>query len=195
MVDVSHLSDDAFEDVMRVSEAPVIASHSSCRHFTPGWERNMSDAMIQTLAAKGGVIQINFGSMFLSGKIKHARDEYGHALDEHLAELKLDPDSARGKAEADAYGADHPTPRGDVKLVADHIDHVVKLVGVEHVGLGSDFDGVGDALPEGLRDVSGYPNLLGELQARGYDREALEKIASGNVLRVWAAVEQYAAEH
>lgn len=195
MVDVSHLSDDAFEDVMRVSKAPVIASHSSCRHFTPGWERNMSDAMIETLAAKGGVIQINFGSTFLSGEIKDDREKYEAALDEHLAQKKLDPDSDAGKAAAKAYSEEHPAPRASVKTVADHIDHVVKLVGIDHVGLGSDFDGVGDSLPDGLRDVSGYPNLIGELRDRGYDREALEKIASGNVLRVWAAVEQYAAEH
>lgn len=193
MVDVSHLSDDAFEDVMRVSKVPVIASHSSCRHFTPGWERNMSDAMIETLADKGGVIQINFGSTFLSGEIKDDREKYDAALDEHLASQKLDPESDEGKAAAQAYAKEHPAPRAGVKTVADHIDHVVKLVGVDHVGLGSDFDGVGDSLPDGLRDVSGYPNLIGELRDRGYDREALEKIASDNVLRVWAAVEQYAA--
>ena len=195
MVDVSHLSDDAFEDVMRVSKAPVIASHSSCRHFTPGWERNMSDAMIEALADKGGVIQINFGSTFLSGEVKDDRDKYDAALDEHLAHQKLDPDSDAGKAAVQAYAKEHPAPRASVKTVADHIDHVVKLVGIDHVGLGSDFDGVGDSLPDGLRDVSGYPNLIGELRDRGYDREALEKIASGNVLRVWSAVEQYAAEH
>ena len=115
------------------------------------------------------------------------------ALDEHLAHQKLDKDSDAGKAAAEAYAEEHPAPRASVKTVADHIDHVVELVGVKHVGLGSDFDGVGDSLPDGLRDVSGYPNLIGELRDRGYDREALEKIASGNVLRVWTAVEDYAA--
>lgn len=154
MIDISHLSDDAAEQAMELSSAPVIASHSSCRHFTPGWQRNMPDALIRKLAAKGGVIQINFGSMFISGK--------------------------RGPSQT------------TVEQVADHIDHVVALVGIEHVGLGSDFDGVGDSLPEGLEDVSKYPNLLRVLLERGYTEEQLEKIASGNVLRVWQAVLDHA---
>ena len=160
MVDVSHISDAAFWQVIELTKAPVIASHSSCRYFTPGWERNMSDEMIQALAKKGGVIQINFGSQFLDGSIQKQKVR--------------------------------PKRRATVEQVADHIDHVVKLVGIDHVGLGSDFDGVGDSLPSGLKDVSEYPNLIKVLLDRGYSEESIEKICSGNVFRVWEAVEAYA---
>jgi membrane dipeptidase len=195
IIDVSHLSDEAFDDVLRLSKVPVIASHSSCRHFTPGWERNMSDDMIRRLGAAGGVIQINFGSSFLSGEIEKARDAHVKARDAHVKALKL-PRGSEAEAEAIAeYEREHPAPRATVEHVADHIEHVIALVGVDHVGFGSDFDGVGDSLPEGLRDVSQYPNLLRVLLERGHDREAIEKIAGGNVLRVWQAVEDHAAAH
>ena len=166
MIDVSHVSDTAFWDVMELSAVPVIASHSSCRHFTPGWERNMSDEMIVALAEHGGVIQINFGSAFL-------HPEY-RAIEK---------------------AREYPFPRVDVGSVVDHIDHVVEIAGVDFVGLGSDFDGVGDTLPDGLEDVSMYPNLIAELLARGYSEADIEKICSGNVLRVWQAVEEYGAAH
>jgi len=195
MVDVSHISDDAFWDVMKVTKVPVIASHSSCRHFTPGWERNMSDEMIVALAKQGGVIQINFGSGFLDGEVRAGRTKHEEELKAHLLAAKLDPESEAGKAEAAAWEAEHPAPRATVAKVADHVMHVIALVGVDHVGLGSDFDGVGDSLPEGLRSVADYPNLFAELLRRGLSEEDLEKIASGNVLRVWSAVEDYAAAH
>ena len=194
MVDVSHISDEAFDDVMRTSQVPVIASHSSCRHFTPGWERNMSDAMIKRLAAAGGVIQVNFGSDFLDGAVSEARTRHAAALSEHLKANKLDPESDAGKERAALYQQDNPAPRATVETVADHIDHVVALVGVDHVGLGSDFDGVGDSLPEGLQDASGIPNLFAVLLDRGYSPADIEKVASGNVLRVWQAVEDHAAQ-
>jgi membrane dipeptidase len=193
MIDVSHVSDEAFDDVVRLSAVPVIASHSSCRHFTPGWERNMSDDMIERLAAAGGVIQINFGSGFLSQAIRDGREAHEQARDAHVKALGLELESAEGKAAAAAYDGEHPAPRATVELVADHIEHVIALAGVDHVGLGSDFDGVGDSLPEGLRDVSQYPNLLRVLLERGHDRTALAKIAGENVLRVWQAVEDHAA--
>jgi membrane dipeptidase len=193
MIDVSHLSDEAVDDVLRLSVVPVIASHSSCRHFTPGWERNMSDDLIRRLAAGGGVIQINFGSSFLSGEIERQRDAHTKAREAHVKALELRRDSeAEAEARA-AYEREHPAPRATVDHVADHVEHVIALVGVDHVGFGSDFDGVGDSLPEGLRDVSQYPNLLRVLEGRGHDRGALEKIAGGNVLRVWQAVEDHAA--
>ncbi|MCA9654155.1 MAG: membrane dipeptidase [Myxococcales bacterium] len=192
MVDVSHLSDEAFDDVLRVSQAPVIASHSSCRHFTPGWERNMSDEMIRRLAAAGGVIQINFGSDFLSGELRAERKAWRAELDAHLKAQGVAEDTPEGEAAAAAWSADHPAPRATVETVADHIEHVISLVGVDHVGLGSDFDGVGDSLPQGLEDVSRYPNLLRVLLERGHGRDELEGIAGGNVLRVWQAVEDHA---
>lgn len=193
MIDVSHVSDEAFDDVLRLSAVPVIASHSSCRHFTPGWERNMSDEMIQRLAAAGGVIQVNFGSGFLSGELREQRETQAKDREAHVEGLGLVADSEDAKGAALAYDQEHPPPRASVGTVADHIEHVIELVGVDHVGLGSDFDGLGDSLPEGLRDVSEYPNLLEVLQERGHDRAALEKIAGGNVLRVWQAVEDHAA--
>lgn len=193
IIDVSHVSDEAFDDVIRLSAVPVIASHSSCRHFTPGWERNMSDAMIERLAAGGGVIQINFGSSFLSGDVRHQRETHEAAREEHVQALGLRQGTPEEAAAVAAYDREHRAPRATVELVADHIEHVIALVGVDYVGLGSDFDGVGDSLPEGLRDVSQYPNLLRVLQERGHDRTAIEKIAGGNVLRVWQAVEDHAA--
>lgn len=195
MIDVSHISDDAFWDVMKVSKVPVIASHSSCRHFTPGWERNMSDEMIEALAKNGGVIQINFGSGFLDGKVRAGRKKHEAALKAHVRGKGLKLESEAGQAAAAAYSAENPAPRATVAMVADHIEHVIGLVGVDHVGLGSDFDGLGDSLPEGLRSVADFPNLFAELMRRGMSEGDLEKIASGNVLRVWSEVEAYAAAH
>lgn len=183
MVDVSHVSDSTFYDVMAVSQSPVIASHSSCRHFTPGWERNMSDDMLRLLGEKGGVIQINFGSAFL--------DEKSLAVQEHLKaylnESGLSPDDAAAVAYRENYIREHGF-YSNVEKVADHIDHVVKVAGIDHVGIGSDFDGVGDSLPEGLKDVSSYPNLIAELLRRGYSEEDIEKICYRNVFRVWKTV-------
>ncbi len=180
MVDVSHLSDSAFYDVMEVTTKPVIASHSSSRHFTPGFERNMSDELIKRLAENKGVIQINFGSDFLDSKSQESRDRREKALAEKG--LTEDDEAAKPILEANPYVF------SNTAKVADHIDHVVNLVGIDHVGLGSDYDGVGDSLPEGLKDVSTFPNLLAELLRRGYSEEDIEKIAYKNVFRVWNEV-------
>jgi membrane dipeptidase len=171
MIDVSHISDSAFFQVLRLTKAPVIASHSSCRYFTPGWERNMSDEMIFALAKNGGVIQINFGSAFLRADIPKRSEEMR---------------SARPTRERRSSG------QADVGDVVAHIDHVVQLVGVDYVGIGSDFDGVGGALPVGLQDVSSYPNLVAKLRERGYTEEDIRKICGENLLRVWSQVEQTA---
>ncbi|MCC6903288.1 MAG: dipeptidase [Polyangiaceae bacterium] len=193
MVDVSHLSDDAFWDVLGASKVPVIASHSSCRHFTPGWPRNMSDEMIAALAKKGGVIQINFGSGFIDAKIQKAESQRWKARAALLAKHKLDSSDPKAKPLLDEFEKKSPPMFATVEQVADHIDHVRKLAGVDHVGLGSDFDGVGDSLPTGLKDVSAYPGLLKVLLERGYTEAEIEKICAGNVLRVWEAVEGFAA--
>lgn len=193
MVDVSHLSDEAFEDVIEVSTSPVIASHSSCRHFTPGWERNMSDAMMEKLAAGGGVIMINFGTDFLDAEVKKARKAHDAKRSAHLQKLGHHPDSKLGHEAADAYDAEHPPPVATLARVADHIEHAIAVVGIDHVGLGSDFDGVGDTLPLQLHDASMYPNLLDELARRGHDRPAIAKIAGQNALRVWQEVLDYEA--
>jgi membrane dipeptidase len=192
MVDVSHVSDEAFWQVVETSKAPVIASHSSCRHFTPGWQRNMSDEMIRALAEHGGVIQINFGSGFVDAESRRQGTENFNELDAILKEKGLDFDDRKAKSIIDDFRSKHPRKLATIEQVADHVDRVKMLAGVDHVGLGSDFDGVGDTLPEGLKDVSGYPNLLRVLLERGYTEEEIEKICSGNVLRVWQAVLDHA---
>ena len=189
MIDVSHVSDSAFYQVMRLSKAPVIASHSSCRYFTPGWERNMDDEMIKLLASRGGVIQINFGSMFLVDSIRTNNSLRSKALEKALMENNLKADEPAGGEFAQKYRKEHPVAYADVTDVVAHIDHVVRLVGVDHVGIGSDYDGVGDSLPIGLKDVSSYPNLIFELLKKGYTEKDIEKICSGNLLRVWSAVD------
>jgi membrane dipeptidase len=194
MIDVSHITDSAFFQVMRLSKAPVIASHSSCRYFTPGFERNMDDAMICLLAARGGVIQINFGSSFISNDFRLAEERREREIDRHLKETKVKPDTKEAQGFARQYRHDHPVSRPSVRDVAMHIDHVVKIAGVDCVGFGSDFDGVGDTLPLDLQDVADYPNLLAELLRLGYSKGDIEKICGGNLLRVWREVERVARE-
>jgi membrane dipeptidase len=193
-VDVSHVSDSAFFQVMQISKAPVIASHSSCRFFTPGFERNMSDEMITLLASKGGVIQINFGSFFISDEYLKYSDSTAKLINEHLQAQGISPTDSVGQEYARRYRKEHPNKSPDVADVAAHIDHVVKLVGVDHVGFGSDFDGVGDNLPIGLKDASDYPNLIHELLKMGYRDEDIRKICSGDTLRVWSEVERIAQQ-
>ena len=188
IVDVSHVSDEAFYQILDVSKAPVVATHSSCRHFTPGWERNMDDEMIKLLARKGGVIQITFGSGFINGRFNR---EFSGRM-EHIAR-HIRTHGLKGKEKdkyAEEYTKQHPIENADVADVAAHIDHAVKLVGIDHVGLGSDFDGVGDNLPSGLRDVSCYPNLIYELLKMGYTEQDIIKMCSENFLRVWSEVER-----
>ncbi len=194
MIDVSHISDSAFYQVMELSKVPCIASHSSVRKFTPDFERNMNDDMITLLAKKGGVIQINFGSTFLDGDIAKQRNEQRSELANLLESKGLKYTDADAKSVIQQFQKEHPSLFSDVQKVADHIDHVVKIVGIDYVGLGSDFDGVGDSLPTGLKDVSQYPNLIAELLKRGYSPSDIEKICSKNVFRVWKAVEDYATK-
>ena len=154
MIDISHVSDAAFYEVLKLTKTPVIASHSSLRHFVPGFERNVSDDMLRELAKNEGVIQICFGSEFIAEKKKN------------------------------------PNLVVTVKDVADHIDRVKKLVGIDHVGIGSDYDGWRN-FPVGLEDTSTYPNLIKELLNRNYTKEEIEKIFGGNLLRVWREVKKF----
>ncbi len=187
MVDISHVSDSTFYDVIKVTNAPVIASHSSCRRYTPGFQRNMSDDMIKALARNGGVIQINFGAAFIDS-LARTNNALLDSLEKVLADKGLSSRDSAAQPIIDRFAEDHKELYSDVERVADHIDHVVSLVGIDHVGLGSDYDGVGDSLPVGLKDVSQYPNLLYVLLKRGYTEEQIEKICSGNVFRVWNKV-------
>lgn len=182
MVDVSHLSDASIWDVVEVARKPLIATHSACRHFTPGFERNLSDTLIRAIARTGGVVQVPFSHYFLSTQ---ARAEFKEA-EEMMKAKKLDENSP----EARKFMRKQLTKGSiSVKTVADHIDRLKNLVGVDHIGLGGDFDGVGLALPPDLADVSMYPNLIAELLRRGYTEAEIKKICYQNTIRVWKANE------
>jgi len=191
MVDISHVSDQAFWDALAISKAPMIASHSSVRHFTPGFERNMDDDMIKALADAGGVIMINFGSPFLTEKSNQSG--YFTAWNTYLADNELEGTPEVEAAFRVEFFGEDGYPYATMDQVLDHFDRVVDLAGVEHVGIGSDFDGVGDSLPIGLKDVSAYPNLIKGLLGRGYSEADIKKILGENTLRVWRAVEDFAA--
>lgn len=190
MIDVSHISDSTFYDVMRLSEAPVIASHSCCRFFTPGFERNISDEMIVELAKKGGVVQIAFAGFFLREDINRRYLQGEEEIKEHLKNFNISPGTDSAWQYESQYWKENPVGRATVEDVADHIDHIVKLVGVDYVGIGSDFNGVGDHLPIGLEDASKYPNLIYVLLKRGYSEKDIRKILGENLIRVWKEVEK-----
>ena len=191
MIDLSHLSDDAAWQVLEHTEVPVVATHSSLRHFIPGFHRNISDAMVEAVGAQGGVVQINFGSDFVSATAQNWAAARRTAFEAAFG--ASEPDRAERLAFDTEYRRAHPYPYASVETVLDHIDRVVALAGIDHVGLGSDFDGVGDTLPEGLKDVAAFPNLVAGLLRRGYAEDAIARILGGNLMRVWRAVEAYAA--
>jgi len=193
MVDISHVSDSTFYDVIKITKAPVIASHSSCRFYTPGFQRNMSDEMIKELGKNGGVIQINFGASFLDS-LARTNQTLLDSLEKLLTSKGLTSRDSAAQPIIDQFASNHVDLYSDVERVADHIDHVVKLAGIDHVGIGSDYDGVGDTLPVGLKDVSDYPNLIYVLLKRGYSDEDIEKICSKNVFRVWNKVIEVAGQ-
>jgi membrane dipeptidase len=194
MVDVSHLSDDAFWQVLEISTVPVIASHSSARHFTPGFERNMSDEMIRAMAAKGGVIQINFGSSFLTDEARAWYENRANAIEAWMAQNGFDENSHSPERRefARRYREQNPFPYADMDDLMAHFTHVIELVGIDHVGIGSDFDGVGDSLPEGMKDVSFYPALIERFLQLEYSEDDIRKVMAGNLLRVWREAEAFA---
>ena len=188
MIDISHLSDKAAWQVLELSNAPVIASHSSLRYFIPGFHRNMSDDMVKAVAAQGGVVQINFGSGFVSEAARRWAHERDGAMRDRLGDQVTDP--AVRRAFMERYREDNPYPFATIETVVDHIERVVELAGVDHVGLGSDFDGVGDTLPVGLKDVGDFPALIDGLLRRGYDDETIAKILGLNLMRAWGEAER-----
>ena len=193
MVDVSHVTDEVINQVMDMTDVPVIASHSSCRYFTKGWERNMGDNEIRRLKENGGVIQINFGSRFVSPETDAYANNKQAAVEEYCKKPGSNCVNWTAPAEfEEEYRKTNPYPFATTEQVIDHIDRVVELAGIDHVGIGSDYDGVGDSLPVGLKDVSTYPNLIYHLLKRGYSKEDIEKICYKNFWRVWAEVEAYA---
>ena len=190
IIDVAHVSDKTIEQVLEISRAPVIASHSSCRVFTPRFMRNLPDDLIKKIAKGGGVVQINFGTMFLDSTVS----DYFLARRQAMLDWSTANKIASGDPSYVAYEKEwnkmHVAPKVPFERIADHIDHVRQLVGIEHVGLGSDFDGVGESLPVGMTDVSMYPNLIFELLKRGYSEHDIERICYRNTLRVWQKVEK-----
>jgi membrane dipeptidase len=194
MVDISHVDDSTFYQVMKLTTVPVIASHSSARHFSPTTRRDMTDDMIKALAKNDGVMLINFYTAFLDSATAKQQKENNKKIELALQERGLKETDSLAKTIGAQIKKEHPLPLVDVEKVADHIDHVVKLTSIEHVGLGSDFDGVNGMLPQGLTDASMYPNLIYILLKRGYTETDIEKICSGNFLRVWKKVEQGAGK-
>lgn len=192
MVDVSHITDAAFYDVLEVSEVPVIATHSSARHFIPGFERNMGDDMIRALAENGGVIQLNVGSTFISKASRQSNERRRALADAYIEEHQLTPGSPEAEEAVERIYAENPLDYATMDDVLAHIDHIVGIAGIDHVGIGSDFDGVGDTLPKGFKDVSDYPNFIDGLLERGYSKADIRKILGGNLMRVWREAEAYA---
>ena len=194
LVDISHVSDKAFYDALEISQAPMIASHSSCRALCKH-PRNMTDEMIKALAAKGGVIQINYHIGFLDQTYADAYEKIAPELRVRmraLAEQYKDDDRALSEArEALFKEYQAQLPKVSWERVVEHIDHAVKLVGPDHVGLGSDFDGA--TMPEGLNDASYLPRLTQALLDRGYKEADIKKILGGNTLRVLEEAERVAA--
>src|SRR5712671_5303523 len=195
MVDISHVSDKTFYDALEVSKAPLIASHSSCRALC-NHPRDMSDEMITALAAKGGVIQINYERSFIDQGYKDAFDKYagGVVAPKYEEEIrkKCGDDLECGNRETQkilsALIAEGKLPHVSWERIIDHIDHVVKVVGPDHVGLGSDFDGAD--MPDGLEDCSKLPKITEALLRKGYSEEDIRKILGGNTLRVMEQAEQ-----
>ncbi len=190
IVDISHVSDKTFWDALETSKAPIFASHSSCRAISPV-PRNMTGEMIQALAKKGGVIQINFSCDFLNPEVAKADEATAgtrRALFEQLSQKYADDPAGMSKAFAEVRAAYHG-PRATLADVVKHIDHVVAIAGIGAVGLGSDFDGIGCA-PEGLDSVDKWPNLTRALLEEGYTAGEIRKIYGENTLRLMSEVER-----
>ena len=193
LVDVSHVSDQTMSDALDVSKAPIFASHSSARALS-NVPRNIPDDLLRRIAKNGGVIQVNFYSVFVDAATvspqSAERDTRLKAQQDALNERYKD-DPERLSEESDKLEAENPLPPLPISKLIDHIDHIVKVAGIDHVGIGADFDGAND-MPEGARDVSMLPNITYELLKRGYSETDIRKILGENFLRVFADAERVA---
>jgi len=190
LVDISHVSDKTMSDALDVSKAPVIASHSSARALS-NVLRNIPDDLLKRIAKNGGVVQVNFYSAFVDQKtVAPQSDERSQRLkaQQEAISQKYADDPERLAEESDKLEAANPLPPLPISKLIDHIDHIVKVAGIDHVGLGPDFDGAND-FPEGARDVSMLPNITYELLKRGYTEQQIDKILGGNLLRVFSQAE------
>jgi membrane dipeptidase len=198
MVDISHVADKTFWDAIATTKAPVIASHSSARALTDA-PRNMTDEMLQAVAKNGGVVQVNFFSGFIDEDYRKAEQALGKekaaAIQKYMDSLK-----EQGKPvnyiEIDRMNREWTAkiPRPPFKSLIDHIDHIAKVAGIDHVGLGSDFDGVSGATPQGMDSAADLPKITQALLDRGYSAEDIKKILGGNTLRVFRQVETVSRE-
>jgi len=189
IVDVSHMSDETAMQTLEASSAPVVASHSAARRYTLGWERNLSDELLEGIAASGGVVGVPFGGSFLWAQIQKNEQPVWDYVEDTLG---LSISSRAGREASQRYRRENGIGYASVHDVAKQIDYIVDEIGIEHVALGSGFDGSGDAMPYGLKDVSQYSGLVAELIRRGYSDEDLRAIMGDNFLRVWRGVEEHA---
>lgn len=192
LIDVSHVSDETMSDALDVSTAPIVATHSSARALN-NVPRNIPDDLLRRIAKNGGVVQVNFYSAFIDPKaIEYSkeRDQKIKAQQDAINE-KYKDDPERLAEEGDKLEADNPLPPTPISLLIDHIDYIVKVAGIDHVGIGADFDGAND-MPVGARDVSELPNITYELLRRGYSEQDIRKILGENFLRVFAEAERVA---
>ncbi|HEY2964592.1 MAG TPA: dipeptidase [Pyrinomonadaceae bacterium] len=193
LVDVSHVSDETMSDALDVSKAPIIASHSSARALS-NVPRNIPDDLLKRIAKNGGVVQVNFYSVFVDEKtVAPESDERDARLkaQKDAINQKYKDDPERLAEESDKLEAANPLPPLPISKLIDHIDHIVKVAGIDHVGIGADFDGAND-MPEGAKDVSMLPNITYELLKRGYSEQDIRKILGENFLRVFAEAERVA---
>ena len=188
LVDLSHVSDKTMLDAMEASEAPVIFSHSSARALC-NHVRNVPDDILRKLAANGGVAMVNFAPGFVSEEVRVWEEPM--TVEWRRLEALYPNDSAKVREGVKAWRAQHPAPEATLAQVADHVEHIRTVAGIDHVGLGSDFDGI-SRTPVGLEDVSKYPALLAELMHRGWSAEDIKKLAGANILRVMRQAEQVA---